>query len=148
MSDFSEICPLFNTGVFNEVIFPNVPMTNVTTCGNALVGTLTFTKVGNFTFGRTVVVTGAFIRNQVKPTIASTVVLRLLHFTSQLAAGTEFATLFISITASGAEVYTWQPMTFAADTTFTSNDILGFTVLTGTASGGGTYDLIVRYKEK
>lgn len=148
MSDFGELCPLFTTGVFNEITFPNIPMTAVTTCGNALVGTLTFTKVGNFTFGRTVVVTGGFVRNQTKPTIASTVVLRLVHFTSQLAAGTDFATLAVSITASGVEVYSWIPFNTVTETTFTSNEILGFTVLTGTASGGGTYDLMIRYKEK
>lgn len=147
MSDFSEICPLFSTGVFNEVAFPNIAMTHITACGNALVGTLTFTKVGNFTFGRTVVVTGAFVRARVKPTLDQN--LKLMHFTDQLAAGTEIATLAASITASGAEVYSWVPMTMGTGVgTFTSNEVLGFTVGTGTESGGGTFDLIVRYKEK
>jgi len=46
------------------------------------------------------------------------------------------------------EVYSWIPFNTVTNTTFTSDEILGFTVLTGTASGGGTFDLIVRYKEK
>ncbi len=151
MSDFGELCPLFNTGVFNELSFPNISLTGVTGCGNALLGTLTCasaTRPGCFTFGRTVVVTGGFARTRVKPTIDSTVVLRLMHFTTILAAGTEFATLAISTTASGAEIYTWVPFDDVTSKTFTSSEVLGFTVLTGTASGGGTYDLIVRYKEK
>lgn len=149
MSDFSELCPLFNTGVFQEITFPDIRMTAVTACGNVFLGTLTAgstTKPGIFTFGRTVVVTDAFIKTRTKPTIASTVLLRLMHFTSQLAAGTEIGSLAISITASTVEIYTWVPMT-VTDATFTSNEVLGLAPLTGTASGGGTYDLILRYKE-
>jgi len=151
MSDFGELCPLFNTGVFNDVTFPNIQMTGGTGCGNALLGTLTAgsaTRTAIWTFGRTVVVTGGFIKTRVKPTIASTVVLRLMHHTSMLAAGTEFATCEISTTASGVELYTWIPFNTVTAKTFTSSEVLGFTVLTGTASGGGTFDLIVRYKDK
>ena len=151
MSDFGELCPLFNTGVFNEVTFPNIAMTGVTATGNALLGTLTCgsaTRTAVWTFGRTVVVTGGFVRNRVKPTIASTVVLRLMHHTTMLAAGTEFATLAVSISVDDSEIYTWVPFNDVTARTFTSSEVLGFTVLTGTASGGGTYDLIVRYKEK
>lgn len=147
MSDFSELCPLFSTGVFNEVTFTDLAMTALTgTIDNALVGTLTFTKVGNFTFGRTVVVTGAFVRNRVKPTAA--MIMQLQHRTSQIATGTQFATLAISITASGVEVYSWIPMNTVTNTTFTSDEILAFCTGTGTASGAGTYDLMIRYKEK
>ncbi|GAG53237.1 unnamed protein product, partial [marine sediment metagenome] len=65
MSDFSELCPLFETGVFHEVTFPNIDMTGITAVGNGLIGSLTVgvaTASGNWTFGRTVVVTGAFCR--------------------------------------------------------------------------------------
>jgi len=151
MSDFGELCPLFNTGVFNEVTFPNIAMTGITATGNALLGTITCgsaTRTAIWTFGRTVVVTGGFVRNRVKPTIASTVVLRLMHHTTMLAVGTEFATLAVSISVDDSEIYTWVPFNDVTAKTFTSAEVLGFTVLTGTASGGGTYDLIVRYKEK
>lgn len=146
MSDFGELCPLFNTGVFNEVTFPVINMTAVTACGNALVGTLTFAKTGNFTFGRTVIVTGAFVRRTTAN--GSQIILNLNHHTSQLAVGTTLGSLVISITLSNPEVYTWMPMTVAAGVTFTSDEILGFTTTTGIASGAGTYDLMVRYKEK
>jgi hypothetical protein len=147
MSDFGELCPLFSTGVFNEHTFPNITMTNITACGNALVGTLTFTKVGNFTFGRTVLITEAFVRNRVKPGAVEN--MKLMHHTSQLAAGTEIASLTISVSIGDSEVYTWQPMTMATGVgTFTSSEILGLTYAVGTAASGGTYDLMVRYKEK
>jgi len=147
MSDFSELCPIFNTGVFQEITFPDIRMTAVTACGNVFLGTLTAgstTKPGIFTFGRTVIVTDAFIKTRTKPTQLTN--LRLYHFTSQLAAGTEIGTLACSITASTVEIYTWVPMT-VTDTTFTSNEVLGFAPATGNASGAGTYDLILRYKE-
>jgi len=150
MSDFSELCPLFNTGGFQEVTFDNISMTGITGCGNALMGSLTAgagTKPGMWTFGRTVIVTDAYVKTRVKPTIASTVLLLLQHLTSQLAAGSELMSLAISTTASGVELYTWVPMNVSTSATFTSDEVLGFTVLTGTASGGGSFDLIVRYKE-
>jgi hypothetical protein len=123
-------------------------MTGITACGNALVGTLTFTKtVGNFTFGRTVVVTGAFVR-RVGATTEGLNTLRLVHHTSQLAAGTDFATVTISITGDGAGPLTWLPFTVSAEKTFTSDEILGFSIATGTALSAGAYDLIIRYKDK
>lgn len=146
MSDFGELCPLFNTGVFNEVTFPNISMTTITACGNALLGSVTATHLNAFTFGRTVVVTGAFVRKL--QNVKGTTVVRLLHHTSQLAGGTEFATYAFSITITGESALTWIPMSVAAEKTFTSDEILGFTVATGSAASGGVFDLMVRYKEK
>jgi len=146
MSDFGELCPLFNTGVFNEITFPGIAMTNITACGNALDHTLTESSLGGFTFGRTVVVTGCFVRKIVNPTYGQSLVLE--HKASRLACGTAFGTTVASITLTGMGVsYTWVGMT-VTDTTFTSNEVLGLTVGTSTASGGGTYDIMVRYKEK
>lgn len=152
MSDFGELCPLFTIGVFNEVTFPNIKLTNITACGNALVGTLTCasaTRTAVWTFGRTVVVTGGFVKCRLQTSVDSTVVLRLMHHATLLAAGTEFATLAFSTTASAVETgYTWVPFNTVTAKTFTSDEVLGFGVLTGTATNGGTFDLIVRYKEK
>ena len=146
MSDFGELCPLFNTGVYNEVFFPAVAMTNITASGNALAGTLTASLCGYFTFGRTVVVTDAAVRKTVNPTAGQS--LALQHFTSGLAAGTTFGTCVVSITLTGMQVgYTWLWMTVTS-ATFTSNDVLGLTVGTSTASGAGNYELMVRYREK
>jgi hypothetical protein len=146
MSDFGELCPLFSTGVFNEVTFPAINLTAVTACGNALLGTLTFTKEGAFSFGRTVIVTGAFIRRTAAN--GSQAILNLNKHASQLAVGSTIGSLVVSTTLCGMEVYTWVPMTVATGITVTSNEVLGLTITTGFVSGAGTYDLIVRYKEK
>ena len=146
MSDFSELCPFFNTGVFNEMYIGNIAMTNITACGNAFDNTLTASSLSDLTFGRTVVVTDCFVRKRVNPTLGQS--LALQHKTSRLADGTTFGTTVVSITVTGMAVgYTWVNMT-VTDTTFTSDEVLGLTVGTSTASGAGTYDFLIRYKEK
>jgi hypothetical protein len=149
MSDFGELCPLFNTGVFNEVTFPQIFMTDICVCGNALIGTITgasATKPGVWTFGRTVVVTGAFIRARLKP--AASITIQLWHFTTQLAAGTAFASRIISTTIGNAETYCYIPMNMINAQTFTSSEVLGIAPAESTAANGGCYDFIVRYQEK
>jgi len=146
MSDFSELCPLFDTGVFKEITFPNIAMTGVTASGNAMLGTLTFSKVGYFTFGRTVVVMSAFLR-RVGVTVEGAGIVQLMHHTSETAAGTVFGTFTVSTTGLGMDALTWAPMAVSAKT-FTSSEILGFTTKTGTALSAGVYDLMLRYKEK
>ena len=146
MSDFSELCPLFNTGVFSEIMLPGIAMTNITVCGNALDHTLTASSLSDFTFGRTVVVTGCYVRKNVSNAEGQS--LALQHKTSRLAAGTTFGTIVVSNTITGMALgYTWVGMT-VTDTTFTSSEVLGLTVGTSTAASAGTFDLIVRYKEK
>lgn len=145
MADFGELCPLFNTGVFNEITFPNISMTAITACGNALLGSVTEAKQSAFTFGRTVLITGAFVRKI--QNVKGTTVVRLIHNTSQLAAGTEFGTYAFSITVVGENAKAWMSMV-VTEKTFTSDEILGFTVATGSAASGGVFDLILRYKDK
>jgi hypothetical protein len=138
---------LFNTGVFNEVTFHNFALTNITASGNALLGTQTIGAATRtvWTFGRTVIVTEAFLRKRSLVGDANTA--QLVHHTSQLAAGTVFATLEVTVSMSTQERYTWANMNVTAKT-FTSSEVLGFSFPTGTAASGGSYDLIVRYKEK
>tara|TARA_Y100000310_G_C20508520_1_gene727633 strand:- start:410 stop:859 length:450 start_codon:yes stop_codon:yes gene_type:complete len=148
MSDFSELCPLFNTGVFNEITFPNISMSKITLCGNGLLGSLTCgsaTRTAVFTFGRTVIITDAFVR-RIGATVEGAGILRLEHKTTLLAAGSVFGTFTVSTTGSGMEHYTWCPMA-VSDKTFTSDAILGFTTQTGSAASAGAYDLMLRYKE-
>jgi hypothetical protein len=147
MSDFGELCPLFSTGVFKEVTFPDISMTNVTLCGNGFLGTETVSVAGYFTFGRTVVVSEAFIRRKKGGTVESENVIQLNHHNSETAVGTIFGTITISTTTDGADQLTWNRMT-VTDKTFTSNDILGISPAVGTALSAGLYDLILRYKEK
>ena len=147
MSDFGELCPLFNTGVFNEISFPKVRLSVCTLCENALYASVAAAAsgMGDFNFGRTVIVTGAWVKKL--EVNESAVVAQLMHHTSKNAVGTAFGSLVISISVTGYTVgYGYYSMT-VVDTTFTSSEVLGFSGKSVVTSGG-SYDLIVRYKEK
>jgi len=146
MADFSELCPLFQTGVFKEIVFPYIPMSGVTACGNAFLGTLTFSKAGYFTFGRTVIVTDAYVRRQ-GATLETNTRLQLNHHTSETAAATGFATFTSSVTGSGMDALTWAKFPTFTGKTFTSNELLGLCAQTGVAASAGVYDIMLRYKE-
>jgi hypothetical protein len=147
MSDFGELCPLFNTGVFSEITFPYVRLSDTTLCGNYLFASVAAMASGSgyFTFGRTVIVTGAYLRKQTLG--ESNVLVVLQHHTSLNAVGTVFATLAVSVTVTGhTPYYAWLPMNVTA-ATFTSTDVLGMAAASVVVSAG-IMDLIVRYKEK
>lgn len=153
MADFGELCPLFTTGVFKEVTFPDIAMTGFSATlgpgGNAMIGTGISAKGASlyFAFGRTVVVTGAYIRPQT--IMAASIYVWLVHHTSELATGTAFATFTVAASLTFCEVgATWCPMSLVAGKTFTSSDVLGFAQASNTAADAGVYDLIIRYKEK
>ena len=151
MSDFSEICPLFATGVMGEVCFPFiVNLTALSTTANALEGTITAgTGAGVFTFGRTVVVTDCFIRRYAPTAAASNTAqetMRLRHRSSAGATPTNFGAATVTNTLSIYTEHTYWPMTLI-DTTFTSNAVLDFGYGTVTETAIGAYDLIVQYKE-
>ena len=105
MSDFSELCPLFNTGVYHEVAFPNlnggtaVYATYLTynmmegiggSAGLKLSAGLGDASCSMFSFGRTVVVTGGWIQRFATNLTAQN--LYLEHRTSGPATGTAFGT--------------------------------------------------------
>jgi hypothetical protein len=147
MSDFGELCPLFNTGVFSEITFPHVRMSDTTICANYLMASVAAMASGSgyFTFGRTVVITKAYMRKQVLGD--SAVVAVLQHHTSINAIGTVFASLTFTVSVTGfTPYYAWIPMT-VTDTTFSATDILGLAAASVVVSAG-IYDLIIRYKEK
>ena len=148
MSDFSELCPLFETGVFNEITFSHLALSAISASGNALYGSLfpSTSMEGKFTFGRTVVVTNAFIKRYTAN--AAVNYLHLKHFTSASAAGTIFGTVSVTPTVSILDLYAWKAFETITDKTFTSSDILGLSPATGTAASAGTYALIVRYRDK
>ena len=149
MSDFGELCPLFNTGVYSEVVFPQICMTSLSTSMNALAGTMTYsvTKAGYWRFGRTVVVTEAWVKNG--DTVEGAEILFLGIAATGVGTISGFATITISTTITGVSpMYSWQPFTFTASRTFTSTDILTLTCATTTALSAGLYDLMVKYREK
>ena len=148
MSDFSELCPIFNTGVFHELIFPNIKMTDISASGNALLGSTAqeASSQGDYTFGRTVVVTDAWVRKVTTPGTKETITLRI-HGTKN-ASGTAFGTLVMSKTVTGyAETHGYFALN-VTDQTFTSAAVLGLAYGTATAATGGVFDLMIRYKEK
>lgn len=149
MSDFSELCPLFNTGMFNEVLFPDVHFTDVSACANALVATADAmaSSSGNWTFGRTVIVTGAWFKKV--SAAAGLEQINLMHHTSKDAAGTVIGTIQISTSVTGQPLgYGYIPFTVPTGVTFASSDVLGLSPATVTAANGGRFDFAVRYKEK
>ena len=151
MADFSELCPLFNTGIYHELLFPNMDMDDIHPCGNALVGTLTASASGDFSFGRTVVVTAAWVRKVERN--SEDCILRVAHHSSRLAAGTIMASLTVSVTLAGHQLgYGYIPMVTSGTNlpmTFTSAAVLGFSIATQTSTiTAGHFDLIVRYRDK
>jgi len=152
MSDFSELCPLFSTGVFKEITFPHMyNLTGFSTTSNFLAGAVTCTSgvFSGFSFGRTVVVTGAKARRWTFTANSSnhtTMMLRLRHRASGAATATNFGSLTVTTTGEVQSFLTWSPMT-VTDTTFTSDAVIDLGFGTMTETHVGCYDLIVRYKE-
>jgi hypothetical protein len=152
MSDFSELCPLFETGVFNEVTFDHlVNLTGITPTHNILAcgPDLTSDQVSGFSFGRTVVVTEAFLRRYTATADSSNnqeMHLRLRHRASKAATPTNFGLLTVTTTGSVMTSYNYNAMT-VTDTTFTSDAVLDLGIGTVTETAMGCYSLIVRYKE-
>lgn len=150
MADFSELCPLFNIGVFNETTFPVMYLTAQLPSANLLAGscTVTGTTIGYFKFGRTVVVSSAFIKREVAVNTTE-VELNLGHLTSVDAAYTVFGVVTLPVSASQYEIgYSWVPVTISAAKTFTSDEVLFFGVNAALTVSSGAVALMVRYKEK
>jgi len=153
MSDFSEICPLFNTGVFNEVTFPGpMYLSGVLSLVDLLAGTANMDReaLSYFTFGRTVVVTEAFIKREVATNTTETT-LFLRHKTSgtQALTGTIFGSITLPLTGSAHELgYTWKPFVAFTAKTFTSTDVLALGIASALTVSSGAVALMVRYKEK
>lgn len=153
MSDFSELCPLFNTGVYNELTIPGlVNLTGISTTANILEAGADLTagvSGGGITFGRTVVVTDAYVRRYAATSGASNTAaenLYLQHRSTKGAVATAFGTATVTTTLSVYSNYTYWAMT-VSNATFTSNAVLSLGMGTVTATAIGCYDLIIRYKE-
>lgn len=141
MSDFSSLCPIFNTGVYSEVTFPMIPMTSKTTSAMFQNG---------FAFGRTVIVTAAYV--QKVTAFAATCTALTVKLAKAAAASTTYAlrTVFASyvLSASSTTQATgrWLAMTVTAKT-FTASSVL-HVHSSKSEAGAKNINLIVRYKEK
>jgi len=124
MSDFGELCPLFNTGVFGEVTFPGpMALSGVLSTENLLAGTANQTRelFGYYSFGRTVIVTEAFIKRLL--TNSTEVTLHLRHKLSgtQALVGTIFASCTLPLSGSAHQPGMWKAFTAFNGKTFTSS---------------------------
>lgn len=147
MSDFSELCPLFNTGVYSEVSFGTLRFTACSTTNNAFNGALTAAAhPGVFKFQRTVVVTKVYAQKQ---GAAGTAV--VLTAGRRLATGTAAKTVFASCAWTSTDTKflpgRMKAFTQAANKTFLAADVLDFGTKTS-VTDPGKYCMIVRYKEK
>jgi len=140
MSDFSSLCPLFNTGVYSEVTFPTVTVASISTT----------TTIGPaIPFGRSVIVTGAYVKRtaDISSTVTYTVKLaKMTAWSVKISGATVFASCKISSTATAYPITRYKAFTVTAKT-FNATDLLVVKNSKNEASMT-TLDLIVRYKEK
>jgi hypothetical protein len=147
MSDFSELCPLFETGVFHEFTFPEISLTAISADANAIMFSIDeqASSSANFNFGRTVKVTQAWLR--MRSAGAGAGIIHLRHCASNLAAGTIIGTMSATTTVTGHGSLAWVPFTMVS-ATFDSAAVLGLNLATATSDPGALFDLMIRYKEK
>ena len=147
MSDFSELCPLFNTGVYKEMSISYIQMTGVSITGNALVGALTAAKYpGSIKFQRSVVVTKVYHRADDAPATACILLIGRRAATGT-AACTAFASLSCSTTATTYPKTRWRAMTQSANKNFNAADVLNIAHKAACATPG-IHSFIIRYKER
>ena len=148
MSDFSELCPLFETGVFNEITFPALKLlTSIAITSNLLGGTGdAATCPCDFKFSRRVIVTNAYMRRTFSNTMDIS-----FKLGKRVGSGTAAATAFGSFTGTNTlSVYAnncWKVFGAFTATTMEAADVLNLSTGTLTADVPGEWDLMVRYKE-
>lgn len=137
MADFSSLCPLFNTGVYSEMTFPGIVAASISTT----------TSLGpGIPFGRSVIVTAAYVRLRTDISSTVTFTAKLAKAASWAATRTVFASCKISATNTAYTCRRYKAMTVTAKT-FSATDVLH---IVGSKSEANmkSIDVIVRYKEK
>jgi hypothetical protein len=138
MADFSALCPLFSTGVKNELFIERFSVSAVSTTARILA------KLPPF--GRSVTVTTIYVRPTTKwPSTTAALTFKAGKATSQLVASatyTVFASLKISKTYT---VNKWYAMTVTAKD-FSPGNVIRFSVSSKETCKG--VEVWVRYKEK
>lgn len=146
MSDFSQLCPLFSTGVYSELCIPNIGLSGISTTMNALAGArVRATNPASVKFQRTVIVTKVYVQKHIDSGTAPVIVAKR-HAATGTAAGTVFASLLFSTTTTVNPLGRLRAMTTTAKT-FLAADVLGIGSTTK-RTNGGRYHFIVRYKDK
>ena len=137
MSDFSSLCPLFNTGVYKEITFPWIVATSISTT----------TSLGpGIPFGRSVIVTAAYARLRTDISSTVTFTAKLAKAASWAATRTVFASCKITNTNTAYTNKRYKAFTVTSKT-FSATDVLHICSSKSEANME-TIDVIVRYKEK
>ena len=155
MSDFSELCPIFNTGVYHELYLgrfsTSVYYTSTTLTLNWLSNASVPADVpSSFRFGRTIVVTGWWTRKKIANNESTTVNIIIGRRTgSGTAAASIFGTATFSagITAFPDIVNAWRAGYMTASMTLHTADCLNITNSLG-LDDCPTMDIIIQYREK
>jgi hypothetical protein len=141
MSDFSDLCPLFNTGAYGEIMAPHITLVTRTTSEHFW----SFPP-----FGRSVIVTDFYVAKHT--TFAATcTALKLIMFRAATkgtarGAATAFASIVLSATITVQPIGRCLTGT-TTDTTFSATQILKF-FCNKSEAGAKHVSVIVRYKEK
>lgn len=148
MSDFSELCPLFSTGMYNELTIGQLTFTALSTTNDATVGKYTLAAhPGSLKFGRSVIVTNVFLKKLVTATTPL-----IVYVGRRAATGTAALTVFASLASSTTVtvhcVNRYRKMTQAANKNFNAADVLGITCNHASAAAMGKYEFIVRFKDR
>jgi hypothetical protein len=139
MSKFSDLCPLFNTGVYSELTLPYVNMAV----------SATDKADGGYVFGRSVIVTAAYIKKHTAFTATATATAAYLCRQASIdATKTVFASIALSATDTAATAVPrrWKAMTVTAKT-FNATQVLVVRA-NKLRTGMKHCSFIVRYKEK
>ena len=151
MSDFSELCPIFNTGVYHELFLGRLTASLYTSA------TLNYfsspgdpaTAPISLNFGRTVVVTNCYVRRKGAITTATI----SLQFGRRTGSGTVDQSIFALLkfaedtTTFPDKDGAWQQMTMTACMTLHTADFLSMNDAVGNATNA-SFDVIVQYREK
>ena len=141
MSDFSDLCPLFNTAVYNEIMAPSLTLTSISTT----------THLFRFpAFGRSVIVTDFYAAKLTTFAATCTALKLKLKRGATVATVAGSKTAFASVTLS-ATITTQTKGKFivgtVTDTTFSATQILSIHT-SKKEDGALSAHVIVRYKEK
>ena len=142
MSDFSSLCPLFNTGVYSELTIPG-PLTPDDLAS-------TTTKLAGIIFGRSVIVTAAYLSKMTtQATVSSNPTVKLYRQASWASTtATCFASFEVSKTITTQIINKYLAFTMAAAKTFSATQMLTVRANKARENAKSIHGIIVRYKEK
>lgn len=143
MSDFSTLCPLFNTGMYSEMsIYPGtLTMTSLPAS--------TTTKLAGIPFSRSVIVTHAYLAKITTPaSTTANATVKLYRAASWAATATVFASCKVSKSVTTQAINKYIAFTIASAKTFSATQYLIMRSTVGTARAKTVRNIVVRYKEK